>query len=151
MNVFQKLAKSAESNHGLELQPIQVKELVTTLQAMQFQIANDQARAEALTRVLACALDQHGGALNIAATMFAEAENYVVTVDWSEDGEEIHARVELAEVAVPELQEDGEPASGSDLNRLPVQDGDSGGPEDREPHTDEADHHGSRLDDLGGG
>ena len=136
MNVFEKLAKSAENRHGLELQPTQVQELVATLQAMQLQIANDQGRTEALSRILVVSLNQVGGALNIPSELFAEAERYVIDVTWDDNGEEIHASIRLADVGVPEVPEDGAAAPISDGSAVPVHSGDSGQSTDGAQDTD---------------
>ena len=130
MNVFQRLAKSAENRHGLELQPTQVQELVATIQAMQLQIANDQARLEAQTRILAVALNHSGGALDIAAELFGEAENYVVDVVWNEEGDQIRASIRLADVDVPGVQEEGTATTEGDSSSVPVSEGDSGEQQD---------------------
>lgn len=136
MNILQKLAKSAEVGHGLELAPVHVKELVTVMQGMQYQIANDQGRLEAQTRILAVALNHVGGKLDIESQLFAEAENYVVNVEWEEEGDVIHASLGLADVAVPEVQDQDEAAPVSAGSAVPVQSGDSGGDEDGEADTD---------------
>lgn len=132
MNVFQKLAKSAENRHGLELQATQVQELVATLQAMQLQIANDNARMDAQTRILAVALNHAGGAIDIAAELFAEAENYVVDVSWNEEGDEIRASIRMADVEVSEVPAEGDAAAESDSSTVPVSEDDSGGQQDGE-------------------
>ena len=140
MNVFERLAKSAENRHGLELSARQVQELVATIQAMQLQIANDQGRLEAQTRILAVSLNQIGGALDIAPDLFAEAENYVVDVEWSEEGDNIRASLRMAGVGVPEVSQDDAAASEGDSGTVPVPaDSPAGQPEpsDREADEDE--------------
>lgn len=108
MNVIELLAKSAESNHGREFEPTQIKEIVTILQGMQYQIANDQGRLDALTRILAVSLNQLGGALDIAAETFADAEHYIVDANWDheEEGSIVHVSIRPSKVEVPELSED---------------------------------------------
>lgn len=135
-NIFERLAKSAENNHGLEIHPTQVRELVATIQAMQMQIANDQGRLEAQTRILAVCLNQIGGALDIPAELFGEAENYIIDVEWNEEGDNIRASLRVANVDVPEVQDDAAAASGSDGSAVPVSDGDSGGAEDGQADED---------------
>lgn len=127
MNVIERLAKSAQNNHGLEIHPTQVKELVAIIQAMQMQIANDQGRLEAQTRILAVALNQVGGALDIIPDLFAEAERYAVDVEWSEEGDNIRASLRLADVVVPDVQQEGTAAANSDPGPVSVQPVDTGG------------------------
>ena len=133
MNVFERLAKSAESRHGLELQARQVQELVATMQAMQMQIANDQGRLEAQTRILAVALNQVGGALDIDPSLFAQAEAYIVDVEWSDEGDNIRASLRMADVGVPEVSQDGAAASGSGDGAVPVSADSATGPDSDRP------------------
>jgi hypothetical protein len=136
MNVFQKLAKSAENRHGLELQATQVQELVATMQAMQYQIANDQGRLEAQTRILAVALNQIGGSLDIAAELFSEAENYVIDVEWNDEGDTIRASLRLADVVVPEVQEEDSAATDSTGDAVPLHTDEDGDEVDGEADED---------------
>jgi len=137
MNVLEKLAKSAENNHGLELQAVHVKEIVTIMQGMQFQIANDQGRLEAQTRILTVALNQIGGALDIPTELFAEAESYIIDVEWNDEGSNIRASIRLANVEVPEVQEDSAASAGSGSSAVSVPADSAGGPDgDREADTD---------------
>ena len=136
MNVFQKLAKSAESRHGLELQATQVQELVATIQAMQMQIANDQGRLEAQTRILAVALNHIGGAIDIASELFSQAENYVIDVEWDEEGDTIRASLRLAGVDVPEMPEEEPTASVSGGDAVPLHTDEDGGETDGEADED---------------
>jgi len=141
MNVIEKLAKSAEVNHGLQLQPIHVKEIVTILQGMQMQIASDQGRSDALTRILAVTLNQLGGAIDIEPELFADAEHYAVNVDWDDEAEGavIHATLTRSNLDVPEVQDNGGTASDSEADVVPVPDATGGREEDRrEPDPDEA-------------
>lgn len=123
-NIIERLAKSAESNHGLQLQPVHVKEIITIMQGMQMQIASDQGRSDALTRILAVALNQVGGALDIEAELFAEAEAYSINVEWDEEdkGAVIHATLTRGEMAVPEMQDDEQTTGGGGSNLMPVSD-----------------------------
>jgi len=137
MNVIQRLAKSAESNHGLQLQPLQVKEVVTILQGMQVQIASDQGRGDALTRILAVTLNQLGGAIDIEPELFADAEHYAVNVEWDEEAEGaiIHATLTRSNLDVPEVQPQGEATSVGEGDLLSMPE-----PEDqRDVHEDEHD------------
>ncbi len=137
MNIIEKLAKSAEVNHGLQLQPTNVKEIVTILQGMQMQIASDQGRSDALTRILAVTLNQLGGAIDIEPELFADAEHYAVNVDWDEEeeGAIIHATLTRSNLDMSEVQPEGEAAIGGDVSELPVSE-----PEDqREVLDDEHD------------
>jgi hypothetical protein len=122
MNVIEMLGKSAENNHGRELSATQVKEIIVILQAMQMQIAQDQSQLDAQTRILAASLDQHGGALDISSTMFAEAERYVVEAVWDAEKDVIHARV-----AVPKVSEEDAATEGSGLSVVSVSDDEDGG------------------------
>jgi len=137
MNVIERLAKSAGVNHGLTLEPTHVKEVVTILQGMQMQIASDQGRGDALTRILAVTLNQLGGAIDIEPELFADAEHYAVNVDWDdeEEGAIIHATLTRSNLDVPEVQPQGETTGDGDVVELPVSE-----PEDqREVHDDEPD------------
>ena len=122
MNVLEMLAASAQNNHGRTLQPTHVKEIVTILQGMQYQIASDNGRLDALTRILAVTLNQLGGALDIDPSLFAQAENYVVDVEWEteEEGSVIHVQIRDAGVDLPEMQEEDEAAEGDLADVLPL-------------------------------
>lgn len=138
MNILEKLAKSAENNHGLQLSPVHVKEIVTIMQGMQFQIANDQGRLEAQTRILTVCLNQVGGALDIPSTLFSEAERYIIDIEWDDEGDNIRASIRVADVDVPEVQEDNTAAPDSDSSDVPVSTNGAGGwPSDRERDLDE--------------
>ncbi len=137
MNIIEKLAKSAEVNHGLQLQPTHVKEIVTILQGMQMQIASDQGRGDALTRILAVCLNQIGGAIDIEPELFADAEHYAIDVQWDEEAEGaiIHATLTRSNLDMSEVPENGKTALISELRELPVSE-----PEDqRGVHDDEPD------------
>ena len=136
MNVFEKLAKSAENNHGLELQALQVKELVTAMQAMQMQIANDQGRLEAATRILTQTVLRLGGELTVPQSDFIEAQEFVVEVEWNEEGD-INVATRLADVAVPEVSGEDEAAGGSAGSPVSVLADGGGQPEDGEENPDE--------------
>lgn len=124
MNVIEMLGQSFKNNHGRELSATQVKEIVTILQAMQMQIAQDQVQIDAQTRILAASLDQHGGALDISSTMYAEAEQYVVEVEWDNEKDVINARIK---VAVPTVPAEDNAAEGSGVSAVPVPDDEDGG------------------------
>ena len=136
MNVIERLAQSAKVNHGLQLEPRNVKEIVTILQGMQMQIAADQGRSDALTRILAVCLNQIGGTIDIEPELFADAEHYAVNVKWDEDDEGaiIHATLTRSEVDVPEVPKDSEATSGGGSNLMPVSKS-----EDRREAHDESD------------
>ena len=136
MNVFEKLAKSAENNHGLELQALQVKELVTAMQAMQMQIANDQGRLEAATRILTQTVLRLGGELTVPQSDFIEAQEFVVEVEWNEEGD-INVATRLADVAVSEVQDEDAAASGSDGSGMPLLSDDGERAEDGVEDSDE--------------
>ncbi len=136
INVISLLAKSAEKGRGREFHASQIKEIVTIMQGMQFQIASDQGRSDALTRVLAVALNQLGGAIDIEPDLFVEAENYIVNVQWDEEDEGaiIHATLQRTNVDVPSVQEDTEAASDDTTNVVPVQE-----PEDQREDSADSD------------
>ena len=121
MNVIEMLAKSAQNNHGRSFAPTQIREIVTIMQGMQYQIANDNARLDALTRILAVSLNQQGGALDIDAEVFADAENYAVDAEWDheEEGSTIHVSIR-PNVDMPPMPEEDEAAEGDLADVLPV-------------------------------
>ncbi len=129
MNVIERLAKAAKVNHGLQLEPRNVKEIITIIQGMQFQIASDTGRMDALTRILAVSLNQVGGSLDIESELFSEAEHYAIDVQWDteEEGAIIHVRLtKSTDVEVPEVPEDRKAADGGGSNLMPVSVGDGG-------------------------
>jgi hypothetical protein len=136
MNVMEALAQSAKNRHGRTLSERQVQELVTIIQAMQMQIANDQGRLEAQTRILTVALEELGGDLLMPAEDFANAQQYIIDVEWDEEGDTIHASIRLADVGVPEVQDDGAAASGDTVDTVPLHAGDGGDGEDGEADAD---------------
>ena len=118
--ILQLLAKAAESNHGRQLTPQQVKEVVTILQAMQYEIAASHGRLEAQTRLLSILLNQLGGEIDISADLYVEAENYVVNVTWSDEGDTINAKL-YGELEMSEMQEDSEATSSGAGSQLSLQ------------------------------
>ncbi len=129
-NVLERLAKSAKNNHGLELFPTQVKEIVTIMQGMQYQIASDQGRTDALTRILAITLNQLGGSLDVHPDLFAEAEDYAIEVNWDDDEDVTEGIIHVSlirNMGLPEVQEDGDTTSRADSSAVPVSDDQAGG------------------------
>lgn len=127
--ILERLAKSAENNHGLTLSPVHVREIVTIMQAMQSEVHSQQMRADGVTRIASCALNQIGGKLDIVPSMYEEAEKYIVYAQWEDDESEegiIHVELqqeqEAGAVAVPEVQPDSEAAGDSDGSAVPVLD-----------------------------
>lgn len=139
MNPIERLAKSVENGTGAMFDEQAVKELATILQAMQMQIASDQGRNEALVRILAVALNQVGGALDIPVFMYAQAEKHVVDVEWSEEGDVIHASIRVADVGVSEVPETADTATGSDGDVVRLHSDEAAGREDDggEPDPDD--------------
>jgi len=141
MNVIEALAKAAEQNHGRELQPRQVRELVTIMQAMQQEIAVQQARADGTTRIAAVALNQIGGRLRIVPDMYIEAEQYAVRVEWNDDEEGDIIDVTLiketpaADVGVSAVQEGDDSDDGDPVSTVRLPESDS----ERSPAADTAD------------
>lgn len=136
MNPIERLAKSVESGTGAMFDDKQVKELATILQAMQMQIASDQGKNEALIRILAVALNQVGGQLDIPVFMYAQAEKHIVDVEWSEEGDVIHASIRVADVDVPEVSEGAATASGSDSDVVRLHGSEAAGREDDDRGAD---------------
>jgi len=133
MNVTERLLKAAEVNHGLQLEATGVQELLGLMQAI-------SGRTDAITRILAVALDQIGGSLDIEADLFSQAENYGIDVNWDtpEEGAVIHVTLTRNEVAVSSVPEDDEAASGGGSGLMPVQESEGG----RESDPDTADTNG---------
>ena len=134
MNVFQLLSKSAASGHGRELSPLQVREIVVTLQAMQHEIGSQSMRADGVTRIAAVCLNQLGGTLDIVPDMYAESEEYSVVVQWlegeDEEGDVIRATLTkdtAGEVPVSEVQDDDGAADGSDSDVVQLHPDETGG------------------------
>ncbi len=124
MNIFQLLAASAENGNGRTLQPTQVKEIVTVLQAMQYEIAEGMARTEVLTRINVVLIDDLGGHTIMDGSDYIEAETRGLKADWSEEGDLID--LSTYEVDMPSVPVDDIPTSegdGSDLASLPEVDG----------------------------
>ena len=124
MNIFQLLAASAENGNGRTLQPTQVKEIVTVLQAMQYEIAEGMARTEVLTRLCVVLVDDTGGNLVMDSSDYIEAETRGLKADWSEEGDLIDLstyEVDMPSVPVGDIPTSDE--EGSDLASLPKVDG----------------------------
>ncbi len=128
--ITERLLNSAKNNHGLQIEAPNVKEIVGIMQ-------NIGGRLDALTRILAITLDARGGKIDITNELFEQAENYRVDVAWDtpEEGAVIHVTLTRNEVAVPDVQEDDETASGGGSNLLPVQESEGG----RESDSDTTD------------
>ncbi len=124
MNIFQLLAKSAENNNGRTLQPQQVREVVTVLQAMQYEIAEGGVRTEALTRFCVVLIDDVGGNLVMDGSDYVEAETRGLAADWSEEGDTI--ALSTYEVDMPSVPVDDSPTydiGESDLASVPEEGG----------------------------
>lgn len=147
MNVLERLGKSAENNHGLTLEPTQVREVVTVIQAMQMEIASQTVRADGVTRVAAVVLNELGGQVNIVPEMYADAEQYAVRAEWVYDEDDPESEVinvklvktEAAafDVEVPEVQEASGAAASGDDDVVPLHSDSAGGRVDnRETDSD---------------
>lgn len=119
-NVFTLLLKSATNNNGRSLQPSQVREVIDTIRAVQFEMAEMHIRTEQLTRFCVVLIDLLDGDLTIDADFYVEAERKGLTADWNEEGTEI--ALSTYEVDMPEVRDDdgadddGELASVSSLS-----------------------------------
>ncbi len=88
-NVFTLLLKSAKQGNGRSLQPSQVQEVIETIQAIQYEMADMMLRQEQLTRFSVVLIEQLGGELTIESDLYVEAELKGLTADWNEEGTEI--------------------------------------------------------------
>jgi hypothetical protein len=120
MSAIQSLAKSAENNHGISLQPIQVKEVMDTLVSYQNAYQAVSGRLESLTYISTVLIERLGGKVNLQSHELDDASaGPGFDVSWDEETDVITIR--LSEVAVPEVQLDDGTAevSGADVAPVP--------------------------------
>ncbi len=106
MNVIEMLVKAANNNHGRTLEPAEVKEVVSSLNAMNNQMETVNSRLDGLTRITTVLIGRLGGKITMQPSEFDEADDRGFTVNWNEEGDYI--AVELDDVAVPDMQDEDE-------------------------------------------
>lgn len=121
MNVIELLAKAAQQNHGRQLDPPAVKEVLMTLQTQQQQYLASQGRLDAVTRVAGVMLERLGGTITMQPEeLEAFADGPGFNVEWNEETDVVHVDIAVEDVEMPEVSEDDETAADSDLRLAPV-------------------------------
>ena len=133
MNVMEMLVESAGKNHGRQLTPDQVQQLVAGFEQYDRAVRTAEGRLDAVTRIAGVLLQREGGTAKITPAQFDEFEDSPgFLVDWDEETDIIHVTQAVEETlevdmsTVPEEDDDGYSSLG-DVPPLP--DGsESGGP-----------------------
>lgn len=109
---FELLVKAAQQNHGRTLDPEAVREVLSTVQAMNQRLMAAEGRLDALTRVVGVFLSRAGGVTTMTPAEFDDYDDQEFVITWNEETDVIEIRSQ--EVAVPVLQEDdGDSAPGA--------------------------------------
>lgn len=136
MHTVERLIKSGQNNHGITLQPGQVQELLQEFAVYAQANAAMEARIHTITAIAGVLIERAGGRTEVQV---AEYEAFLQTegidVNWDEEEGVIH--VEVAQVAVPEMQVDDEDALGEEHSGVAPVSEDGGAEEPVEGHTAE--------------
>lgn len=122
MSAIESLSKSAANNHGITLQPMQVKEIMDTLASYQQAYMGAEYRLESLMYLAQVMLERHGGKVTLQSHELDDARDSAgFDVNWDEETDVI--TIELSRVAVPEVPTPGDAAEvgGPGLALVPEQ------------------------------